>query len=57
MPQYRTLLYFWGPVVLTDFDFEIIPIEVVRGQIFLGMGVGVRERGTLLGEGIRDQLN
>ncbi len=31
-----------GPVFLAD--FEIIPIEAVRGQIYGGMGAGVRER-------------
>ncbi len=53
----RSIEHYWGPIVLTGFDFEIIPVEVVRGQVFLGMGVGVRGRGTLLGEGIRDQFS
>ncbi len=34
-------------------DFEIIPIEAVRGQIYGGMGAGVRGRSPLLYEEIR----
>ena len=37
-------------------DFEIIPIEAVRGQIYVGMGAGVRRRSPLLGEGIRGSV-
>jgi hypothetical protein len=37
-------------------DFEIIPIEAVRGQIYGGMGAGVRGRSPLLGEGIRGSV-
>jgi len=39
-----------GPVFLAD--FEIIPIEAVRGQIYGGMGAGVRGQSPLLDEGI-----
>ncbi len=45
------LVYYRGPVFLAD--FEIIPIEAVRGQIYGVMGAGVRGRSPLLGEGIR----
>jgi hypothetical protein len=33
-------------------DFEIIPIEAVRGQIYGGMGARLRGRRPLLGGGI-----
>ncbi len=44
-------MYYRGPVFLAD--FEIIPIQAVRGQIYGGMGAGVRGESPLLGEGIR----
>jgi hypothetical protein len=47
-------VYYRGPVFLAD--FEIIPIEAVRGQIYGGMGAGVRGRSPLLGEGIRGSV-
>jgi hypothetical protein len=36
--------YIWCTLGVPSFlaDFEIIPTEAVRGQIFWGMGVGVR---------------
>ncbi len=43
-------MYYRGPVFLAD--FEIIPIEAVKGQIYGGMGAGVREQSPLFGEGI-----
>jgi hypothetical protein len=33
-------------------DFEIIPIEVVRGHMFRGIGAGIRRWDPLLGEEI-----
>ncbi len=51
------LLYYRGPIFLAD--FEIIPTEAVRGQIFLGGrgdGRGGRVARPLLGEGIADRL-
>jgi hypothetical protein len=37
-------------------DFEFIPIEVVRGQIYWGMGARVKGQSSLLGEGIRGSV-
>ena len=36
----RELVYYCGPVILVD--FENLKIEAFRGQIFKGMGAGVR---------------
>ena len=44
------LVHFSGPVVLGD--FENIPVEVVRGKIFLGIQTGVSGQGPLSREGI-----
>jgi len=43
-------LVVWG-------DFEILPFEAFWGQIYEGMGAGVRGRSYLLWEGIRDHLD
>jgi hypothetical protein len=38
--KFLALLYYSNPVVIVN--FEIIAIEAVRGQIYGGMGAGVR---------------
>jgi hypothetical protein len=45
------LVYYRGPVFVLV-DFEIIPIEAVRGQIYGGRGAGGRGQNPLLGVGI-----
>ncbi len=48
----------WCTIGVPSFlaDFEISPIEAVRGQIYGGMGAGVRGRSPLKGEGIRGSV-
>ncbi len=48
------IVYYSGPVICEG--FEIIPLETVGGQIFLGMGAGFKGRSPFLGEGFRYQL-
>ena len=47
-------VYFYGSIIFGE--FENLKIEAVRGQIFEGMGEGVREQSPLLGEGTRSPV-